>query len=125
MKWIVAIYGLFLVYIIASVNTGTGEWLLYLSENVPGRDKTCHFFLIGTLALIINLLFNNAAWWWGRIPWLKGSVLVFLLVAAEEGTQIFLSRRCFSLGDLASDIGGIAVLGSLALCFDLPRKSVK
>jgi len=80
-------------------------------NDYPGADKICHFILMGTMAMLANLalggrkiqLFSKSVY--------LGSLIVLVLVGAEELSQLFISSRSFDLIDLSFDILGIYFLG--------------
>ena len=82
--------------------------------NVPGGDKLGHFLLIGTLAFLVNASLGARRIRLGPLQPLLGSLLVTLVVTAEEFSQIFLAHRSFDLMDLTADFVGILILGRLA-----------
>ena len=91
-----------LVGVVALANSGSATpVLLDIVHNIPGRDKTVHFFLMGTMALLLNLCWRVNSWKIGSIPVLKGSVVVAVLVTIEEISQTFVPVRSFSIEDLA------------------------
>ena len=118
-RWLVVLTVLFalgLVGVVALANSGAATTeLLRLAHAIPGRDKTVHFFLMGTMALLLNLTWRADCWKLGPVPVLKGSVVVAIVVTLEELSQWFVAHRNFSLEDLAYDYFGILVLGQLAM----------
>jgi len=80
-------------------------------NDYPGADKICHFILMGTMAMLANLalggrkiqLFSKSVY--------LGSLIVLVLVGAEELSQLFITSRSFDLLDLSFDILGIYFLG--------------
>ena len=109
-----AAYGLFLIGLIVVANSGRAiPELLSVVRSVPGGDKTVHFVLGGTMALLLNLSLRAAHWRLGPLPIQKGSVLVVLLGTLEEFSQLAVRHRSFDLEDLAWDYAGIAVFGQL------------
>lgn len=85
-----------------------------LSQAIPYFDKLGHFFLIGTLAFFVNLSLGCRRVNLGTHPVLLGSSLVFVLVVAEEFSQIYFPLRSFDWQDLLADIAGIYLFGYLA-----------
>ena len=107
-------FAFFLIALVALANSGyvTSE-LLQITRAVPGRDKTVHFFLAGTMALLLNFSWRADHWRLGPLPIQKGSVVVALIATLEEFSQRFVRLRSFDLEDLVSDYVGILVLGQL------------
>lgn len=114
LPWITPGFGLFLIALVALANSGlvTTE-LLRIVRAVPGGDKTVHFCLAGTMALLLNLTWAGAHWRVGPLPIQKGSVLILILSTLEEISQITMRLRAFDVEDLAYDYVGILVLGQL------------
>ena len=103
----------FLVLIVILANQGRLYDFVPDPNQYPGGDKICHFVLMGTMAFLANLSFKGAAIFLAGWRWYLGSVLVMLFVVIEEFSQIFLDGRNFDLVDLAADVLGIMLLGSL------------
>ncbi|TFG72458.1 MAG: VanZ family protein [Anaerolineales bacterium] len=113
--WILpAVFMILLIGIIAIANVGLGSTVFAFLEYIPGGDKTGHFILIGMLSFLVNLSMGAKTTPWKSITVLKGSLIVFIVVFAEECSQIFLKYRGFDLIDLLADTAGICVFGSLA-----------
>lgn len=107
-------FAIFLIAVVAVANSGIAtRQLLDLVARIPGRDKTVHLALMGTMALLLNLAWRGACWWIWRLPIPKASVAVAIAVTIEEFTQKLVPVRSFSLEDLAYDYVGIATLGTL------------
>ena len=107
-------FGLLLTALVVLANSGqaTPE-LLRIVRAIPGSDKTVHFCLAGTMALLLNLSWGAAHWRVGPLPIQKGSALVALLATLEEVSQLAMRHRSFDLEDLVFDYLGIVVLGQL------------
>ena len=109
-------FALFLLLLIVIANTGwfRSELLRFVSA-VPGGDKSLHFVLVGTMALLLNLSWGAACWRLGPLPIQQGSVTVALLCTLEELSQLFVRARAFDTEDLLSDYFGIILLGQLGV----------
>lgn len=103
----------FLVWIVLMANQGRLYEYVPDPTQYPGGDKACHFVLMGTMALLANLSFRGAALFFMGRRWFLGSLLVLIIVVAEEVSQIFVDGRSFDLVDLGADVLGIMVLGNL------------
>jgi VanZ family protein len=114
MKWLTLAFILFLLLIVIVADVGLGGTLFAFLDRVPGGDKTGHFLLMGTLALLVNLSLSAARITAFGAQWLKGSLIVAALVTMEEFSQLGLQWRGFSLIDLAADYAGILLFGWLA-----------
>ncbi len=103
-----------LVVIVVFANLGLGPVYFPLVFNVPGLDKVGHFFLMGMLTLLVNVLFKSKRIQILSLNFFLGSLLVTLVVTLEELSQLFLIYRAFSWLDLFFDLGGIFLGGRLA-----------
>ncbi|AKF10715.1 VanZ family protein [Sandaracinus amylolyticus] len=87
--------------------------LLVFVHAVPLGDKLGHLVLIGLLALVVELATAGRVVSIARAPIRIGSAVVLALVVLEEISQRWVPARSFDYGDLAADVIGIAVLGTL------------
>lgn len=113
-KWLTGGFIFFLILIVLVANLGLGPVYFPFIYKYPGLDKIGHLLLMGFLSFFVNTLFNGDKVTVLSLKLLKGSLVVFLLVALEEFSQILLANRAFSLLDLAFDLAGIIVFGRLA-----------
>jgi polysaccharide biosynthesis protein VpsQ len=99
--------------IIACADKGWAPRLFALLGHVPLGDKAGHFALIGTLAWLLNyaLLRRKVTLGFWRVQ--LGSLIIALLMTAEEASQIWIPGRHFDFGDLAANYAGIACAGLL------------
>jgi len=114
MKYLTGCFILLLLFIGYLANSGTGPDSFAFVKYVPGGDKTAHFMLMGMLSFLVNMSLAGAETKIFSLRVLKGSLTVCIVVTLEEISQIFLSSRTFSLGDLACDYMGIYLLGRMA-----------
>ena len=110
--WITIGFIILLIGIVIGANIGFRGFRAFYT--VPGGDKLGHFLLIGTLAFLVNASLGARRTRIGPLQPLLGSLLVALVVTAEEFSQIFLVHRSFDLLDLTADFVGILILGRLA-----------
>lgn len=108
-RWLTLIFALILACIILVANLDLAPALLTPVYAFPNGDKLAHFLLTGTLSLLVSLSFPNRRF----IGMLVSVIFLGLLVTFEEGTQIFLANRNFSLRDLAANYAGILLFGEL------------
>ena len=109
-------FGLFLVVLVALANSGAvSSELLRITRAVPGGDKTIHFLLAGTMALLLNWSWRAAHWKLGPLRIQKGTVLVALICTLEEFSQIYLQARAFDREDLMFDYLGVIALGQIGV----------
>ena len=105
----------FLAWLIHVANTGGHNILLDFANDIPNGDKIGHFFLMGILAYLVNLLLECKSFKIGGLSLLKGSIIVGFCVIVEEFTQQFIPTRTFSYLDLLSDFLGILVFSLIAV----------
>ena len=105
---------LVLILIVLIANFGLGPEYFPFLYTIPGIDKVGHFFLMGILSFLVNLLFKAKKTQLFSLEILIGSLVVNLVVTLEELSQLFLIYRAFSWLDLAFDLGGIFLGGRLA-----------
>ena len=102
-----------LLWLLWTVDSGPDPRLLRFMERFPLADKVGHFFLMGSLSLLLDLALGarelDVLGW--RVP--RGSLWIASLVTLEELTQIFIPHRTFDLLDLAADFGGILVAAAI------------
>jgi len=115
-------YASFMCWLITAANTKAENVLISLSTGIPHGDKIGHFFLMGVMALLFNLLLSSHRQTIGKREFLLGSLIVAGIVTAEEISQIFISSRTFSLLDLLADYAGITILGRLAVVLSRHRR---
>ncbi len=124
-KTILIIYVFVLAFIIFLADYKSTAYLLGFVGAVPFGDKIGHFFLMGGFSFLLNAFFAAKTFKLWKVEYLIGSCLVFLLVAIEEFSQIFISGRSFDWGDLIFDLAGILILGELARIVYRRRDSIE
>jgi hypothetical protein len=106
------------IFILAAVifiaNKKSTRYLLDFIGHIPYGDKLGHFFLMGGLSFLINLLLPARTVGFGRLRILLGSLLVLSVVTIEEFSQLFIRGRTFDWTDLVADLAGIIIFGELA-----------
>ena len=114
MKWLTAIFALFLAAVVFAANTGAAKSLFKALRQIPLGDKVAHVVLVGIMSLLLNLSLSAARFRWRSIGIQKGTLVLFVIATLDELSNLFLSHRNFSLGDLASNYIGIFCFGWLA-----------
>jgi len=112
------VFSVILGLIIFAADAGIAAPVFDFVRSFPLGDKIAHFILMGTLALLANLVLSRGLLARSRHSILIGTAIVAGLVLLEEITQIWIPGRTFSLSDLTADALGIAC-GSLtarAIC---------
>ncbi len=92
-------------------------------RQIPGRDKTGHFVLMGVFALLVATSIPDSRLRLGSFAIPAGIPLVLVAVTLEEVSQIWLEHRTFSYADLLSSYGGILAFGALAVVVARPSRS--
>lgn len=115
---------LFLVAVVVMADAGLGDWLFNLVHSIPAGDKVGHVILFGTLSFLANLQAGGRTIHLVKLPVLKWSAIIMLLVTLEECSQVFFRSRTFDLLDLASDALGIWLFGRLAVACLNSRRCV-
>ena len=113
-KIITAIYILILAGIIFLADFRGTQYLLNFVGNIPYGDKIGHLGLMGTFALLVNLVLQAKNFQVWKLRYLLGSLIVMLIVTLEEFSQIFIRGRTFDLYDLLFDYLGIFIFGEIA-----------
>lgn len=108
------IYLLIVAGIIVVADIKSTSYLLSFVGNIPYGDKIGHFVLFGVLAFLVNFTFGMRSFSFGRFEYLLGSLIVMIVITAEEFTQIFMRGRTFSWLDLLCGYAGILVFGEMA-----------
>jgi len=113
-KFVLAGYVLFLVAVVIAADAGIGSRFWNFIHAIPCGDKVGHFVLFGALSFLVNWILLGRSWRVGGLSVLKGSVALFLIVFAEELSQLFFKTRTFDWFDLLADAAGIWLFGLLA-----------
>ena len=92
------------------------ELTAYVNQ-IPGRDKTGHFVLMGVFALLVTSSIPDHRLRLGSFAVPAGIPLVLVAATLEELSQLWLEHRRFSYTDLLSSYAGILVFTALAAAF--------
>ena len=114
LRWSAVVYGLFLILIVFTANTGIEHPGSVLVRNLPWGDKLGHIVLFGVLTFVVNLALRCRTIGVGRLAVPLGSLLVAVVVVIEELSQGLFDRRNLDAGDLAADAIGIIIATILA-----------
>ncbi|MGB2963556.1 MAG: VanZ family protein [Anaerolineales bacterium] len=114
MKWITIVFIVLLILIVIVANLGLGPSFFPFIYQIPGGDKLGHFFLMGILSFLVNIILKTKKIRIFSINFLLGILIVMAIVTIEELSQIFLDYRVFSIIDLVTDYFGIVLFGYLA-----------
>ena len=116
-----SLFAVFVGAIIYAADAGIGQRYFDIVRSFPMGDKISHFLLMGTLAGLANLSIGCRTLGGSRIRPGLGTVIVTILVVAEEISQIWIPGRSFDLLDLTADFLGIACGELAARWFWFPR----
>jgi hypothetical protein len=115
-RWLVGLtigFAAMLVTGVLMLDYNIGRSFFLSVRVVPGGDKTMHFVLMGSLALLLNVVLRGQRFEIGPILVLRGSLIVGVIVTAEEISQLYVKSRNFSPDDLFYDYLGILLLGQV------------
>ena len=114
-RWILLLFCVFLGLVIYAADTGEMTRHGGSLPQIPMGDKVGHCGLMMTLCLLVNLSMDGRPIRRGGKPFLLlGTVIVAVLVVAEEVSQIWIPSRSFDLLDLSADGVGILLADLLA-----------
>jgi polysaccharide biosynthesis protein VpsQ len=109
---VLILFCVFLGLVIYTEDVGDGARYWGWVSNVPMGDKVCHCALMFTFSALTNLALRCREIRLGGQTVLLGAVLVTIVVATEEFSQLWIPGRDFDLLDLAADLVGI-ICGAL------------
>lgn len=112
-RWATAYLGGIALTVVAVDVFGTKTLFGWIGV-VPFADKLGHLLLIGGAALALALLFPLRPWRLGRIAFLPTSLVLALVMVAEEASQIGLSTRSADPWDMVANLVGILVADGVA-----------
>jgi VanZ family protein len=96
-----------------SILAYSGSGVVHVMRHVPHADKIGHFVLFGGAALLLELAFPGPLLLRRPVAVHRSTLLLVLVVTADEFLQHFSSTRAFSFADLGADYLGVVVLGLL------------
>src|SRR4051812_28563759 len=102
------LFCVFLGFVIYTEDVGEGSRYWGWVSNVPMGDKFCHCAFMFTFSVLTNLALSCRPIRLGGQSVLLGTVIVTIIVAAEEFSQLWIPGRDFDLLDLTADLVGIA-----------------
>jgi hypothetical protein len=106
-------FSAFLGVVIYAADLGAGPRYWGWLSRVPLGDKFCHLGFMSTLTALTNLALRCRRGRLSHHSLLLGTLIVAIVVVAEEFLQIWIPGRNFELLDLSADLLGIAC-GDLA-----------
>jgi VanZ family protein len=81
-------------------------------------DKVVHFFMYGSLALVVNVALAGRPNWSLPRAIATGSMIVLIASTLDEYSNLLVPQRGWSPADLAANYLGIALLGVLpCVCY--------
>ena len=108
------LFFLFLAAIIFTKDVGFAKSFFRMIDEIPMGDKLGHFFLMGTMVFLVNLSLKCKKIQIGKFWVQKGLVIVAPFVFLEEFSQMFISSRQFSSGDMLADLLGLLFFSYLS-----------
>jgi VanZ family protein len=96
-----------------------------LPHRIPYDDKIAHFFLAGALSLLVNLNLSLSHVTIGKIKFLKGSMILLIVLIVEECSQSFFPSRSLSWKDLVSGYAGVLCFGQIAMYLVKNRAAIE
>ena len=108
---------LFAGWIIIEANLGYENALVSFIRHIDHADKVAHFLLFGSFAFLLNTALSFRTHKIGNWDVLVGSLLAFIVAAAEEFSQIIIPYRVFNWWDMLSNTLGIIVFSYLSILF--------
>ncbi len=108
------LYALFLATLVTLANLGAASETLGIARSIRFGDKISHLILMGIFSYLVNTALNGRRTTLLGPPIQVGSLVVFVIVAAEEFSQGFFPRRTVNAVDLLADLIGIGLFGWLA-----------
>lgn len=113
-KIIAFVYIFILAGIVVLADIRETQTVFAFIRKLPFGDKIGHFCLMGMFSFVVNLALNARTIRFWKLKYLLGSLIVLVVVFAEECSQIFISGRSFDAGDLLADAAGILLFGEAA-----------
>lgn len=108
------LYALFLATLVTLANLGAGPVVFDIVGSVRFGDKISHLILMGVFSYLVNTALNGRRTELLGMPCQVGSLIVLVIVTAEELSQGFFPRRTVNAIDLLADLIGIGLFGWLA-----------
>ncbi len=116
MKWITFLFALFILAVIVLADLGILPHFLSIVYDFPNGDKVGHFILFGLLGFLLTFTFTRSLPNRTRaLVALSIGLILMLLIALEEISQMFVSTRTFDLIDLLASYVGVVLGGFIAL----------
>ena len=120
MKILTAFFALFIILVIVLADIDR-LGVLEVLYRFPYGDKVGHFILYGILTLLVNLTaLRSSRFSDPKRAALTWTLVLALLVAAEEFSQRYFANRTFSLSDLAFGYAGMSL--GMWLAWKIDRK---
>jgi hypothetical protein len=101
------LFALFIGSVIYAADMGIGQRYFDIVRSFPLGDKISHFVLMGMMSALANLAARGRPVRFGSVSFGVGTLIVAIVVVAEEISQIWVPGRTFDLFDLVADFLGI------------------
>src|SRR5215210_361809 len=89
MKWLTGIYLFILCVIVFLADQKKYQPLFRRVHEMPYGDKLGHLVLMGLFSFLLNMTLKCRTWRIWKIEISRGSLIVALIVTAEEFSQLF------------------------------------
>lgn len=106
----------FIAYLIIIGLISAGAYLRKIPTHInaiPYFDKAAHFLLLGCASYLSHRALSGRTLTRYALP--LGPLIIGAVSVIDECSQAFVPWRSFSLGDMACNLGGVLVLGWLAI----------
>ncbi len=122
MKILTVLFALFIVAVIVLADLDR-LGVLEVLYRFPYGDKVGHFILYGVLTLLVNLTtLRSSRFSDPKRAAVTATLILALLIAAEEFSQRYFSSRTFSISDLLFGYAGMSL--GMWLAWKINRKRV-
>lgn len=111
-------FGIFILWIIYTADTGRANIFIDLVGTIPFGDKVSHAVLYGLLTLGANTSSRFLVFKLGRFACYRGSLAVAVFALLEELSQMYIPSRAWDISDLVADAVGILLFSAVAARLD-------
>ena len=115
MTRLVLLYALLLLAVVWAADTGHLPIFAERIHRLPYVDKVVHFLMFGLLALGVNLSLAERHSWSLVRTIVTGGIFVAIVASLDETSNLVVTNRNWSLGDLAANYAGVLCVGIVPL----------
>ncbi len=95
-------------------NLGYAPKLFRLAAQLPGRDFTGHFLLMGALSFFVSTGLASERLLGRRLGVVGTTLILLAALALDEASHLFLSHRAFEWSDLGASYAGVLLFAAVA-----------